>query len=131
MNGRLYKSLVALMWVALPITVLNYRRNWNQLPMRMAVHFDANWQPNGYTSREGAMQLGLSIMAFMLVVFTIGLLVAHALKPAAAWPLLVVFYVALAFVWYGNHSIVEWNLNPKPARSGWVGPELVPKFPHV
>lgn len=131
MNGRLYKSLVALMWLALPITALNYWRNWDQLPMRMAVHFDANWHANGYTSREGAMKMGLSIMAFMLLVFTIGLLIAHALKPAAAWPLLLVFCVALGFLWFGNHSIIEWNLNPKPARGELAGPEFVPKFPLV
>jgi len=117
-----YKTLVALMWLALPITALKYWRSWDQLPARMAVHFDANWRPNGYTSREGALMLGLGIMAFMLVVFTIGLLAAHALKPAAAWPLLVVFYVTLGFLWFGNNSIVEWNLNPPPAHSELMGP---------
>jgi hypothetical protein len=136
MNGRLYKTLVGLMWLVLPITALNYWRNWDRLPMRMAVHFDANWQPNGYTSREGSLMLGLGIMAFMLLVFTIGLLIAHTLKPAAAWPLLVTFYVVLGFLWFGNHSIVEWNLNPPPAHSELVGPEVCPqgralKFPHV
>jgi hypothetical protein len=87
------------------------------------VHFDANWQPNGYTSREGALELGLGIMVFMLVVLTVGLLIAHALKPAAAWPLLVVFYVTVGFVWFGNRSIIQWNLNPPPAHSELMGPD--------
>jgi hypothetical protein len=121
MNGLYYKTLVALMWLALPITALSYWRNWDRLPARMAVHFDANWQPNGYTSRDGALELGLSIMVFMLVVSTVGLLIAHALKPAAAWPLLVLFYVVIGFVWFGNHSIVEWNLSPPPAHSELMG----------
>src|SRR3984957_12945854 len=105
MNGRWYKMLVALMWLALPITALNYWRNWDRLPMRMAVHFDANWQPNGYTSREGALELGLGIMVFMLIVSTVGSLTSHALKPAAAWPLLLVFYGTIGFLWFGNNSI--------------------------
>ena len=121
MNGRWYKMLVALMWLALPITALNYWRNWDRLPMRMAVHFDANWQPNGYTSREGALELGLGIMVFMLIVSTVGSLTSHALKPAAAWPLLLVFYVTIGFVWFGNHSIIAWNLNPPPAHSELMG----------
>jgi hypothetical protein len=121
MNGHWYKTLVALMWLALPVTALNYWRTWDRLPMRMAVHFDANWQPNGYTSREGALELGLGIMVFMLIVSTVGLLVAHALKPAAAWPLLLVFYVTIGFVWFGNHSLIEWNLNPPPAHSELMG----------
>jgi hypothetical protein len=123
MNGRWHKTLVALMWLALPITAVDYSRNWDRLPTRMAVHFDANWQPNGYTSREGALELGLGVMVFMLVVSTVGLLIAHALRPAAAWPLLVVFYVTIGFVWFGNHSIIKWNLNPPPAHSELMGPD--------
>jgi hypothetical protein len=121
MNRIAYKTLVGLMWLALPVTALDYWRNWDRLPVRMAVHFDANWQPNGYTSREGALDLGLGIMVFMLVVSTVGLLIAHALKPAAAWPLLLVFYVTIGFVWFGNHSIIKWNLNPPPAHSELMG----------
>ena len=123
MIRNFYKPLVWLMWLALPITALKYWRAWDHLPLRMAVHFDAQWQPNGYTSREGALMLGLGIMAVMLLFFTIGALIAHALKPSAAWPLLIAFYVVLGFLWFGNNSIVEWNLNPPPAHSELVGPD--------
>ncbi len=81
-----YKTLVVLMWLALPTSAWDYWHVWDQLPARMAVHFDANWQPNGYTSREGALQLGLGIMLVMLVLFTVATLIVHALKPPAAWP---------------------------------------------
>ena len=122
MNRNWFKTLIWLMWLALPITALNYWSAWDQLPARMAVHFDADWHPNGYTSREGAIMLGLGIMGFMLVVSTIGLLMVHALKPAGtAWALLIVFYVTLAFTWYGNHSIIEFNLNAQPAHTRPVG----------
>jgi hypothetical protein len=123
MNRKFYKPLTWLMWLALPITALKYWRVWDRLPLRMAVHFDANWQPNGYTSREGALMLGLGIMAVMLLFFTIGALIANALKPSAAWPLLLAFYVGLGFLWYANNSIVEFNLNPPPAHSELVGPD--------
>lgn len=114
--------LIWLMWLVLPISALEYGQNWDQLPARMAVHFDANWQPNGYTSREGARDLGLGIMAVMLLPFTVGLLAVRALKTVAAWPLLLVFYVSLGFLWYGNHSIIEFNLHAQPAHSELVGP---------
>ena len=106
-----YKPLLWLTWLALPVAALDYWRAWDRLPLPMAVHFDANWQPNGYTSREGAVMLGLGIMAFMLVVFTVAGLAARALKREASWPVLIVFYVVLGFVWYGNNSIVRWNLD--------------------
>jgi hypothetical protein len=105
--------LILAMWLVLPITALQYRQNWDQLPERMAVHFDAEWNPNGFTSREGAEKFGLTITAFMLVVFTAGAFAVRALKQSAGWPLLVVFYIVLGFLWYGNHSIIEFNLRTR------------------
>lgn len=116
MNRAWFKPLVCLMWLSVPISALEYWRAWDQLPLRMAVHFDANWQPNGYTSREGALMLGLGIMGFILVISTVGALIAHALRPSgAAWMLLLVFYVTVGFCWYGNHLIVNFNLNAAQA----------------
>ncbi len=117
-----YTLATWLMWLVLPMSALNYSTAWDQLPARMAVHFDANWQPNGYTSREGAVMLGLGIMAVMLVLFTVAALIARALKPSASWPVLVVSYVVLGFCWFGNHSIVNFNLRAQPAHSELVGP---------
>jgi Protein of unknown function (DUF1648) len=116
MNRDWYKPLVALMWLALPINALNYWQVWDQLPARMAVHFDANWQPNGYTSRQGSLMLGLGIMAVMLVLFTIAALSARSLKPSASWPVLLVSYLVLGFCWFGNHSIVNFNLNARSSQ---------------
>ncbi len=117
MTRNWYKPLVALMWLALPTSAWNYWHVWDQLPARMAVHFDANWQPNGYTSREGALQLGLGIMVVMLVLFTVATLIIYALKPPAAWPALLISYVVLGFCWYGNYSIVNFNLRAQRTRS--------------
>jgi uncharacterized membrane protein len=63
MNRDWYKTLTWLMWAMLAVSALNYWMVWDRLPARMAVHFDANFQPNGYTSKEGAVELGLGIMA--------------------------------------------------------------------
>jgi uncharacterized membrane protein len=116
-----YKPAVLLMWLALPLSAFEYWRAWDQLPMRMAGHFDVNWQPNGYTSQEGALMLGFGIMVVMLLLFTVAGLIVRAQKPAAAWPMLVVFYVVLGFLWFGNTSIVEWNLNPPSSHSELMG----------
>jgi hypothetical protein len=122
--NRGYTLATWLIWLVLPITTLSYWRVWDQLPMRMAVHFDANWQPNGWTSREGALYLGLGIMAFLLVLFTVAALIARAMKPSASWPILVASYVVLGFCWFGNHAIVNFNLNAQPAHSELVGPHF-------
>lgn len=120
MNRNWHKPAVLLMWLALPAAAWNYWHVWNQLPARMAVHFDANWQPNGYTSRESAPELGLGIMALMLVLCTLVTLIIDALKPPAFWPALLVSCAVLGFCWYGNYSIVKFNLNTQAKHSELV-----------
>jgi hypothetical protein len=129
MKLDLYKTLTWLTWLALPATALLYWRAWDRLPARMAVHFDANWQPNGYTSREGAVMLGMGVLAFLLLTFTIAAVIARAQKPGASWPMLIVFYVVLGILWYANNFIVEFNLKAQPARSELVGP-ISPAMSH-
>ncbi len=66
--------------------------------------------------------LGLGIMAVMLVLFTVATLIARAMKPSASWPVLVVAYVVMGFCWFGNRSIVDFNLSPQPAHFQQMGP---------
>ena len=121
MTRNLHKALLALMWMALPTSAWTYWHVWDRLPESMAVHFKADWQPNGYASREAALKMGLGILIAMLVLFTIATLVISYLKPFAVWPALVIAYVVVGFCWYGNYSIVKFNLNAHAAHSELVG----------
>jgi hypothetical protein len=114
MNRDWYKTLTGMMWLMLATTAFNYWRVWDRLPESVAVHFDANWHPNGYSTREGALMLGLGIMTFMVVVFTITASVIRASKSVASWPMLVIAYVALGFAWWGNYYIIQFNLSMPP-----------------
>lgn len=116
-----YKPAVLLMWLTLPTAAWNYWRVWDQLPARMAVHFNGRGQANGFASREGAVETGLGIMLLILVVFTAVSLILHETKPVASWAALAIAYVVLSFCWYGNYSIVEFNLKASPAHSELVG----------
>jgi hypothetical protein len=115
MDRKLFLAAVGLAWLALPLTALNYSRAWDRLPMRIAVHFDANWQPNGWTTREGSRTLALGMTAFLLVVFTIASYAARRAAPSslATWALVAVFYVVLGVVYHVNAWIVERNLEPR------------------
>jgi hypothetical protein len=116
MERRLFGAAVVLAWLALPLTAWNYSQAWDRLPMRMAVHFDANWQPNGWTTREGSRTLALGMTAVLLVVFTIASYSARRRVPSrfAPWVLLAVFYVVLGVVYHVNAWLVERNFNPRP-----------------
>lgn len=89
--------------------------------MRMAVHFDANWQPNGYTSRQGELTVALATLAVMQVTFTLAFFIVRAQKPSAAWPMVVFSYLFLGLFSYINHWILEFNLRTQPAHSELVG----------
>lgn len=113
MERKYFQIAVGLTWLALPLTALRYWSAWDRLPARIAVHFDINWQPNGYTSREGSLMLALGTTAFMLVIFTVAGYAARgaAVSSFARWSMLAVFYVALGFVYHINNWIVDRNLN--------------------
>lgn len=115
MERKLFQAAVGLAWLALPLTALNYSRAWDRLPMRIAVHFDANWQPNGWTTREGSRMLALGMTAFLLVVFTIASYAARRTNPSSlsTWALVAVFYIVLGVVYYVNAWIVERNFEPR------------------
>jgi Protein of unknown function (DUF1648) len=113
MERKLFQAFVALAWLALPLTALKYWSAWDRLPMRMAVHFDVNWQPNGWTSREGARLLALGTTAFLLTIFTIASFAAVRMSASSLsrWSMLVVFYFVLGLVYYVNSWIVDRNLS--------------------
>jgi len=112
-----HKRLILLMWPALPASVGMYWSAWDRLPAPMAVHFDANWQPNGYTSRDGALELGIGILFAILVLFTVTILVMDTLKPQAFWPALVIAYFVLTIGSYANYFVVNFNLQARLVRS--------------
>ena len=122
MERKLLITAVVLAWLALPLTALNFSRAWDRLPQRIAVHFDADWQPNGWTSREGARTLALGTTGFLLLVFTIAALAVSRSRTSAfsRWALVVVFYVALGLIYSVNKWIVDRNLTPQQSLSSAV-----------
>jgi glucan phosphoethanolaminetransferase (alkaline phosphatase superfamily) len=111
MERKLFQAAIGLAWLALPLTALKYWTAWDRLPMRIAVHFDANWQPSGWTTKQGALLLALGTTAFLLVIFAIACYAASrkATASLSRWAMVAVFYVALGLVFYMNYWIVDRN----------------------
>jgi hypothetical protein len=117
MNRRLFTILTVLMWLALPLTALRYWQVWDQLPARMATHFGANGQPNGWMPREISLYFALGLSAFVLIIFTgiaYVVLKQKAAPDTSSFALLGFFYVILGFVFYVNNSVLEHNLTGSP-----------------
>lgn len=117
MTRKSFAILTALMWLALPLTALRYAQVWDQLPLRMATHFNAAGQPNGWMPRETSLYFALGLTAFLSVLFTGLAIVILKQKPTpdkSSFALLAFFYAILGFVFYVNNGILEHNLTGAP-----------------
>jgi hypothetical protein len=75
MKRGLWYSLLLLPWIGLGALALWVWSVWNQLPPRMAVHFNAAGQPNGW---QTPVQLATTAVPFLVVLLAI-------MTCAAAW----------------------------------------------
>jgi len=108
------------MWLALPLLALRYWQVWDQLPLRMATHFDINGDANGWMTRDMSLWFALGVTVFLLAVSTAILLVIHSQKTsdAASWSLLAFFYFIVGFVFFGNEKVMGYNLHGTAAALG-------------
>jgi hypothetical protein len=115
MERKFLIAAVAIAWLSLPLTALNYMRAWDRLPPRIAVHFDLNWQPNGWTSREGALGLALATTGFLLATFTFAAFATSRKRMPIffRWVMIVVFCAAIGLVYYVNKWIVDRSIVQK------------------
>ncbi|HEX3320180.1 MAG TPA: DUF1648 domain-containing protein [Terriglobales bacterium] len=123
MNRRYFKFGIALMWLVLPLTALRYRTVWDELPPRMATHFNAAGQANGWMTREASFAFALGLTTFLLVLFSILLYLAQRRSVQdgqSALALMGFFYLILAVIYRVNSSIVEHALYGTAVNVGWV-----------
>ena len=124
MDSKPYRIITALLWLALPVTGFQYWMVWDQLPARMASHFGAAGQPNGWMTRETSVIFSLVLLTFLLTTFTFTL--TRIRKPdALAWSLLAMFYVVTGVLVSVTSSVLDYNLHDRPLN---LMPELVITF---
>jgi hypothetical protein len=124
MDSKSYRTMTALLWMALPLTVLQFWTVWNQLPARMASHFGAAGQPNGWMSREALAIFFLVLLTFLLATFT-WVLTRVRNPDTLAWALLAMFYVVVGMLLSVNSAMLKYNRYGHPLN---ILPELVMVF---
>lgn len=113
MNRKLWRFLIALLWLALPVVAFRYWMVWDQLPLRMASHFDASGNANGWMSREQSLIFTLAFVAFMLTVFSVTLFAIHRKYPVGmlSWALLIFFHLEMWTIVVMMNSTLNYNLH--------------------
>jgi len=124
MESKSYRIITALLWLALPAIGLQYWMVWDHLPARMASHFGAAGQPNGWMTRETSVIFSLVLLVFLLATFTFVL--TRIRKPdALAWSLLSMFYVVTGVLVSVTSSVLDYNIRGRPLN---IVPEMVVTF---
>ena len=119
-----FMALVAAMWLAIPVIAVRYWQSWEQLPARMVTHFGANGQPNGWMTPQQSLTFSMTLLAFILTLFT-GILL-YALRGAhhphvTTWATLGLFYVIVAVVMLICDAVLEYNVSRSPIPLGVIG----------
>jgi len=124
MDSKSYRTMSVLLWLALPLTALQFWTVWNQLPARLTSHFGAAGQPNGWMLRESLAISFLALLTLLLTTFTWAL--TRIRKPdTLAWSLLAMFYVVVGVILSVNSAVLKFNLYGYPLN---ILPELVIVF---
>jgi hypothetical protein len=113
MDSKFYRGLTATLWLALPLTVLQYWSVWDELPTRMATHFGASGQSSGWMARDSSFIFAMVVTAFVLVSLTWAL--TRVRKPdVLAWSLLATLYVVMGALFSVNRAVLNYNLHGGP-----------------
>lgn len=113
MDSKLYRTITALLWLALPLTALQYWSVWDQLPARMATHFGATGQANGWMPRQAAVIFAIGLIVFLLATFT--WVLTRVRKPdVLAWSLLAMLYVVIGVLFSINGAVLNYNIYGRP-----------------
>jgi hypothetical protein len=113
MDNKLYRTMTALLWLALPLTGLQYWRVWNQLPAGMATRFGASGEANGWMTRETSLIFSLVLVSFPLLIFT--WVLGRVRRPdVLAWSLVAMLFVVMGVLCSVNASVLNYNLYGHP-----------------
>src|SRR5215467_73678 len=119
-NSRsLFGLLAALQWLSLPIIVLIFGSVWQQLPSRVATHFDLAGQPNGWMTREETVIVLLGVATAVLITAT-WICSRVTEVDATAWGLIALFYIVQGTLIWAGQSIIDFNLHGTPVHAGPV-----------
>jgi hypothetical protein len=111
-GNKYFQLALLLLWAAVPLTIRLFKSVWDQLPMRMATHFNLNGQPNGWMSRDTAFWFAVGITVFLLMVFTVITTLMQRLPSPGfiRWVMLGFAYAMVGFIYAVNTWVVKYNL---------------------
>lgn len=116
--------ILPLIWTLTGALVVKVLATWNQLPERVAVHFDIRMQPNRWGSRTALAGIALLAPVGEAVAATIVLLRAGSAANMGGGILLVVNVAMVCVFW----QVINYNVSGTPFRPAWILLPLIVLF---
>jgi hypothetical protein len=115
-NKGWFTTLAALLWLAPVAILVRYRQLWDQLPPRMAAHFNAAGQPNGWMTRDMSLYWSAGFLTLMAAIFFVVLVAVEQKYPGSklSWVLLAFLHAEAWTLVYLMDSLIGYNLNRTP-----------------
>jgi hypothetical protein len=112
----LWNALMAALWLSLPAIGLRYWLVWDQLPARMASHFNPAGRANGWMPREVPLAFSVGFLVFLISIFTVVLYAIHKKYAVGtvSWALLAFFHLEIWSMVFMLNSTLDYNLYGKP-----------------
>jgi hypothetical protein len=116
MNRNLYRTLTALLWLTPAAIALRYWQVWDQLPLRVATHFDAVGHANGWMPRDASLHFCLGFIAAVAAVFSVVLILMQWKYPLAkfSWAFLIFCHAEIWAAVILLNSTLDFNLKGTP-----------------
>lgn len=113
MSGQIVLAVIWMMSAALVWKLVN---DWSHLPQRVAVHFDFEMQPNGWSSRN-VLATVILVAAIGEAAFASWLLLNLGSASTIAGPVLLgVSAVFVSVFW----QVINYNARGIPLRARWI-----------
>ena len=107
MSEKTARALTPLPWLSLPLVATAYVLLWERMPARLAVHFDASGEPNGWMGRWESAAFDVGVLLFMLATYSWRL---YRRGPSDSPGQLVLFNVTILFVTAVFLGLLKYNI---------------------
>jgi hypothetical protein len=124
-SSWLEKILIIVPWATIPILALHFSAVRNDLPARIAVHFDMNGRPNGWQSPE--MFVGFSTFFLLLAITVMSFVLLRSFRlRSLTVAVTLIHYFTIGVVFVVCWQVLDHAAYGRPMSQIWPMPGAIP-----
>jgi hypothetical protein len=117
--------LIALPWAFIPLLAIHFASIWNELPQRIAVHFDLRGYPNRWQSPSTFAVFAFVLLVFLLAVLSFATLQTFRLR-SMSLPITLINYLVTGTTFTLLWQTLDYTVYRRPMGDVWPMPAIFP-----